>query len=135
VDVRVARALLALVAAQACHSVEEYAGRLWAVLPPAAFVSGLFSSDRRAGFIAANAALVALGLASWLAALRGGEVGRALAWFWAVLELANAGVHTVWSVAARSYRPGVATAPLLVATALVLARELRRETTAARVSA
>jgi len=41
-------ALLALIAAQACHSAEEYSGRLWEVLPPAALVSGLFSSNRRA---------------------------------------------------------------------------------------
>ena len=30
----------ALVAVQALHSVEEYVGRLWAVFPPAAFITG-----------------------------------------------------------------------------------------------
>jgi hypothetical protein len=41
----------ALVAVQALHSVEEYVGRLWAVFPPAAFITGLVSQDRRLGFI------------------------------------------------------------------------------------
>lgn len=34
---------LALILAQACHSVEEYVFRLYDVFPPARFVSGLFS--------------------------------------------------------------------------------------------
>src|SRR5881397_2539472 len=38
---------LALVAAQTAHSAEEYLGRLWDVFPPARFVTGLISEDRR----------------------------------------------------------------------------------------
>jgi len=49
---------LALVAAQAAHSLEEYVGRLYDVFPPAAFVSGLLAADRRLGFIAFNLALL-----------------------------------------------------------------------------
>jgi hypothetical protein len=123
---RARNALLALVAAQACHSVEEYAGRLWEVLPPAAFVSGLFSRDLRAGFVAANAALVGFGLLCGAAAAARLPVSTGLAWFWVVLECANAASHTIWTLAARAYRPGIVTAPLLLAGALVLARELRR---------
>jgi hypothetical protein len=123
---RASHALLALVAVQACHSAEEYAGRLWDVLPPAAFVSGLFSSDRRTGFVIANAALVAFGVGSWIAASRGSAAGTALAWLWVALECANAVAHAGWALAAGAYRPGVATAPLLLAAAFFLARELSR---------
>jgi len=119
-------ALLALVAAQACHSAEEYSGRLWEVLPPAALVSGLFSSDRRAGFLIANALLVAFGLACCVVGVRGAAAAVPLAWFWIVLETVNALVHTVWALAAGAYRPGLATAPLLLAAAIFLMREMRR---------
>ena len=54
--------VIALVAVQAAHSVEEYLGRLWAVFPPAAFVTGLVSEDRRHGFILINVALLVFGL-------------------------------------------------------------------------
>jgi len=39
--------------AQAAHSIEEYAGRLWESFPPARLVSGLVSPDLERGFIIA----------------------------------------------------------------------------------
>jgi hypothetical protein len=130
---RARAALLVLVGVQACHSAEEYAGRLWEKLTPAAFVSGLFSSDRRVGFLIANASLIAFGVFCWAVARRATDAGRALAWVWVGLECANASTHTIWALLARAYRPGLATAPLLLASALVLARELRRDGRADRV--
>jgi hypothetical protein len=47
-----------LILAQAAHSIEEYAGRLWESFPPARFVSGLVSDDLRLGFLVLNVALV-----------------------------------------------------------------------------
>jgi hypothetical protein len=58
--------LLALIAVQALHSVEEYLGRLYAVFPPARFVSELVSDDLERGFVIANVALVSLGLLCFL---------------------------------------------------------------------
>ena len=42
---RLRTAFLWLIVAQAAHSIEEYAGRLWESFPPARLVSGLVSSD------------------------------------------------------------------------------------------
>ena len=116
----------ALVSAQAAHSLEEYAGRLYDVFPPAVFVSGLLSSDRRRGFIAFNVALVAFGLFCFLGPVRRSwSSAVALAWIWVCLELLNGVGHPLWSLYQRGYTPGVATAPLLLALALLLARDLR----------
>lgn len=121
------RAFLALVAAQAAHSCEEYATRLYDVLPPARMVSELFG-DRRPGFVLFNASLVAFGLWCYVGPIRhAARSARALAWFWAVLELLNGSVHIVWAMSAGAYRPGLATAPVLVAIAVWLTRELRQE--------
>lgn len=115
----------ALIVAQAAHSLEEYAGRLYDVFPPAAFVSGLLSSDRRRGFIAFNVALVAFGLFCFLGPVRRGwQSAVALAWIWVCIELVNGVGHPLWSLYQRGYTPGVATAPLLFVLALLLARQL-----------
>ena len=58
-------AFLFLILAQAAHSVEEYATRLYEVLAPARFVSSLVSSDLALGFFIVNAALVTFGLWCW----------------------------------------------------------------------
>jgi len=120
-------AFLALVLAQACHSVEEYRNRLYDVLAPARYVSGLIAEDRRVGFVIFNAGLAALGLWCFFGPIRHGRPSaRAIAWAWAALEAANGSVHILWSLAAGGYRPGLFTAPVLLAIALVLARQLGR---------
>ena len=117
---------LALISAQAAHSLEEYAGRLYDVFPPAVFVSGLLSSDRRRGFIAFNVALVAFGLFCFLGPVRRSWPSAvALAWFWVCIEVVNGVGHPLWSLYQRAYTPGFATAPLLLVLALLLARDLR----------
>jgi hypothetical protein len=119
-------ALLALVLAQSLHSIEEYAGRLYEVLAPARYVTGLISRDHRVGFVIFNAALVAFGLLCWLGPIRRGAASApGLAWFWVFLELANGTVHVLWALAAGAYRPGLWTAPLLFAAAGYLALQLR----------
>jgi len=55
-------AFLALVVAQAAHSIEEYIFRLFDVFAPARFVSSLVSTNLGVGFAVANAALVLFGL-------------------------------------------------------------------------
>ena len=115
----------ALVAAQVAHSVEEYAGRLYDVFPPAAAVSGLFSSDRRRGFIVFNVALVAFGLFCFLGPVRRSWPSAvALAWIWVCIELVNGVGHPLWSLYRRGYTPGLATAPLLLVLAVLLAQDL-----------
>ena len=52
---------------------------------------------------------------------------RAIAWFWAMLEIVNGIGHTLFALNAGGYFPGVATAPLLIATGAYLVRELTAE--------
>ncbi len=120
---------LALILAQAAHSVEEYAFRLYDVLASARYVSGLFGVDRQAGFVVANAALVLFGLWCWYARVRPGRRGaRGLAWFWALLEIANGLGHLALAAFAGGYFPGLATAPFLLAIGAWLVLGLSRET-------
>jgi hypothetical protein len=114
-----------LILAQAAHSLEEYAGRLWQTFPPARLVSGLVSSDLERGFVIANVLLVGFG--AWCAlwpVRRRWPAATALAWGWVVVETINGIGHPLWSLRQAGYTPGVATAPLLLALALWLARRL-----------
>lgn len=111
-----------LIAAQAAHSVEEYLGRLWEVFPPAAFASGLVSSNRQAGFVALNIALVAFGL--WCFARpvsRGWPSAPRFVAIWTAIEIINGLGHPLWSLFQGHYTPGVATAPILLVLAISLA--------------
>ena len=116
---------LALVVAQAAHSVEEYAGRLWEGFPPARFVTGLIADDPETGFLVVNAAFVAFGLwcFGWPVRRRWPSAA-ALAWIWVVVELINGIGHPAWSLYRGGYTPGVATAPVLLVLAAYLARQL-----------
>jgi hypothetical protein len=120
-------AFLLLVLAQALHSLEEYAFRLYDVLAPARYVSGLLGVDRQIGFVIVNTALVLFGLWCWFARVRPGRRGwRGLAWFWALLEIANGCAHLALAVMAGGYFPGLATAPLLLGFGGLLVLTLRR---------
>ena len=106
---------LLLILAQAAHSIEEYAFRLYDLIGPARFVSELFGVERPIGFAIGNSLLVSFGLWCWFARVRPQRPGaRGLAWFWALLELANGTIHVGLAIAAGGYFPGVATAPLLL---------------------
>jgi uncharacterized protein with HXXEE motif len=126
-------AFLALIITQAAHSTEEYFTRLYDVLAPARFVSGLLFGDPRVGFVIFNASLVAFGLWCYFGrVLQDRHSAGALAWFWAVLELLNGTTHIIWSLSVGGYRPGLVTAPVLVVVALVLAAALRHARTGDR---
>jgi hypothetical protein len=118
---------LCLILAQAAHSIEEYCFRLYDVLAPARFISGLVSSNLALGFAIANGALVLFGLWCYLARVRKGHAsGRGWAWFWAILEGVNGANHLMLAVGSRGYFPGAATAPLLLGLSLWLGWTLSR---------
>jgi len=123
---RAARAaFLALITAQAAHSIEEYCFRLYDRLAPARMVSEALGFDRATGFAIANTALILFGL--WCYAARvwaGHRSWRGFAWFWALLECANGVAHGALALAAGGYFPGLATAPLLLGIGLFLASRL-----------
>jgi hypothetical protein len=117
---------LALEVAQAAHSVEEYVGRLCEVVPPARLVSGLVTQDLQRGFLIFNVGLVAFGIWGFMWPLRRQwATAPAMAWLWVGVELVNGIGHPLWSLTQRAYTPGVATAPILLVLALILARQLR----------
>jgi hypothetical protein len=115
---------LALMLAQAAHSAEEYAFRLYDVLAPPQYLAGLLGLDGQAGFAVVNSVLVLFGLWCWIGRVRLGR-GRALAWLWTWVELANGCAHIVLAIWAGGYFPGLATAPLLIGLGALLAARLR----------
>ena len=113
---------LALVVAQAAHSVEEYVGRLWEVFPPARFVTGLIADDPETGFLVANVSFVAFGLWCFVWPIRRRWPSSGVfAWIWVVVELVNGIGHPAWSLYRGGYTPGVATSPVLLVVAVCLA--------------
>ena len=116
---------LALILAQAAHSVEEYLFRLYDVLLPARVVSGLISNNLALGFAIANAALVLFGFWCYLARVRNDRPsGKTWAWFWTILEAANGTGHLLFAAVRGEYFPGAATAPFLLGFALWLGMTL-----------
>jgi Protein of unknown function with HXXEE motif len=123
---RLQRVFAALILTQAVHSVEEYIGGLYDSFPPARFISGLVSSDFQRGFVIAN--LIVLAVGAWCVMVpvrRGWPAARTVIAAWVGIELVNGVAHPLWSLVQGGYTPGVATAPLLLALAILLARELR----------
>ena len=123
-----------LILAQAAHSVEEYLLRLYEVLAPARWVSGLFTDNLALGFALANACIVLLGLWCYVARVRPSHhSARAWAWSWAVFEGANGVGHLAFAAGAGGYFPGAATAPALLALSLALSISLGRTAAPERV--
>jgi len=122
-------AFWALVLAQAVHSIEEYVGHLWESFPPARFLTGLISQDREWSFVALNCLLMTFGLWCLLWPVRRGwPSAMYFGWAWVIVEAINGIVHPLWTLYEGAYTPGVATAPLLLALAIYLGYQLRRET-------
>ena len=120
-------AFLALIIAQAAHSIEEYATRLHEAFGPARFVSGWVTSNPDLGFAVLNIAAVAFGVWCYLARVRPGHPSAAAwMWPWILVELGNGSVHITMVVASGGYFPGAVTAPILLALALFLAAQLLR---------
>jgi len=118
------RAFLALIVAQAAHSIEEYVFRLYDVFAPARFVSGLLTDNLALGFAVANTLIVLFGIWCYVARVRANHPSaRGFAWFWTGLEFANGIGHTVIALARGGYFPGVATAPILIAVSMYLAAQ------------
>lgn len=120
-------AFVALVIAQAAHSLEEYVFALYESFPVARFASSLVHNNLAIGFVVLNSAFVAFGLWCYFGPIRSQwPSARALAWLWVVVEVGNGLGHSALAVRSASYFPGVATAPLLLIIAFYLARQLGR---------
>ena len=116
-----------LILGQVAHSVEEYLFRLYDVLAPARWVSGLFTANLALGFALANTCIVLLGLWCYVARIRTSHhSARAWAWSWAALEGANGVGHLAFAAGTGGYFPGAATAPALLGLSLALSISLGR---------
>ena len=112
---------LIMVFVQALHSIEEYFGRLWEVLPPAKFLSSLVFENLEKGFLIINIGLFIFGLSSYFFIInRNNFFGSTVIWFWIVIEMINGVGHPLWALIERAYVPGVATAPFLLILAVYL---------------
>lgn len=118
---------LAVVTAQATHSIEEAATQLFAVWGPAAAVSGFFSDDLATGFAIVNSSLIVLGIIAYATAVRNSlAIAVPIIWFWILLELANSVFHTLMGFNTGGYFPGLSTVPLLFASSVFLAIQMLR---------
>ena len=116
-----------LIVAQAAHSVEEYTFRLYDVLAPARFISGLVSSNLARGFVIGNIALVSVGVWCYVARVRPERPSSsAWMWGWVLLEAGNGTGHLLFALSRGGYFPGVGTAPLLLGLAIALGATLAR---------
>jgi len=124
---RIRIAFLLLILFQGFHSLEEYFAKLWEVLPPAAFISGLVSSDLRTGFMIINLGIFVFGVFSFFAATSPKHIRLpGLIWGWVIVETINGIGHPLWSLLTHRYVPGTVTAPLLAVTAVYLATQLSK---------
>jgi len=121
VRLRTPTLFLLLIVSQALHSIEEYVNRLWEVLAPARFVSGLFNADLPVGFGIANTAIVVFGLWCYFGPVRRQwRSANGIMWFWALLELANGIGHSLFALGVGGYFPGLYTVPVLLFFATIL---------------
>ena len=114
-----------LVLVQGLHSIEEYAGKLWEVFPPATYLTGLISTNHQAGFLMINAGLFLFGLWCWYVPVRR-RGAAALQWIvlWMLIETINAIGHPVWSLYEGRYTPGLITSLLLIPILIVLYKQI-----------
>lgn len=125
---------LLLVFTQAGHSIEEYIGHLWEVLPPARYLCSLVSDDLEKGFLVINIGFFVLGILGWLLLVRTGHVlAKYIIWFWIIIELINGVGHVVWALIEASYRPGLITAPFLFGIAWCLRGLVQKSTDGGKV--
>jgi Protein of unknown function with HXXEE motif len=118
---------LGLAISQAAHSLEEFNFRLFEVLAPARYLSGLVSDDLASGFAVINTLIVALAFWTYFFRVRPAAAGAVgWIWAWALLELGNGIGHVLFAVSAAGYFPGVYTAPLLLVFSLALIFRLLR---------
>ena len=117
----IAHTFLILVCIQAAHSIEEVTFGLYRFLPP----FQALGSAALPVFATVNVLVVALGVWCYRYPVNTGAPSAiAWLWGWCVVELANGIGHPTWSLLAGRYVPGTFTAPMLFATAAVLAWQL-----------
>lgn len=135
VDDRTKVAFLALIVAQAMHSVEEYFSGLYEVFAPARFISGLISNDLSTGFVVFNVGLVLFGIWCYLARVRPSHTSaRGWIGLWIIIEGGNGIGHPLLALSRGGYFPGVITAPILLVISIYLVLRISRSQSSSRAA-
>lgn len=112
---------LGLAFSQAGHSLEEFHFRLFELLAPARYLSGLVSQNLAFGFALINSLIVAFVFWTYFFRVRpAARTASQWTWAWSLLELANGIGHVVFAAGTGGYFPGVYTAPFLLLFSLSL---------------
>ncbi len=112
---------LGLAVTQAAHSIEEFHFRLFDVLAPARYLSGLVSDNLALGFAVINALIVAFVFWTYFRRVRpAARSATAWIWAWSLLEFGNGIGHIILAADVVGYFPGILTAPVLILFSLAL---------------
>jgi hypothetical protein len=119
------RVLIAMIALQFVHAVEEFVLEFWNAFPPMRAVFGGVPGLGMPVFVAFHASLIGFGIWCYVQVRRGGVVARTAVASWLLIQMVTLVVHAAWFIAAPGYRPGLATTPLFFATIAVAITALR----------
>lgn len=120
------RILLAMIALQFVHAVEEFVFEFWNEFPPMRAVYGGVRGLGTGMFVSFHAVLILFGFWCVVQVRRGGLKARQAIAAWIVIQGTTLLVHTLWFVADPGYQPGLATAPLFAATIAFAITVLKR---------
>jgi len=125
---RVEGALLAMIALQLVHAVEEFVFEFWNEFPPMRAVYGGVPGLGTGVFVSFHAILILFGFCCYVELRRGGLKAREVIAAWVVIQGPTLAVHSLWFIVDPGYQPVLATAPLFVATIAfaITALELER---------
>ncbi|MBT8233607.1 MAG: HXXEE domain-containing protein [Saprospiraceae bacterium] len=125
-DQKTKKLFLIVVLCQACHSLEEFTGRLWESFPPAEALCDLISDDHETGFLIINIGILLFGLAAYLFFLKkNNSLSNFIIWFWVFIGFVNGIGHLVWSILQKEYTPGLATSQAVFLTTILLLIKFR----------
>ncbi len=120
-------ALLAMIAAQLLHAVEEFYFEFWNAFPPMRAVYGGLAGLGIAVFVLFHTILIVFGCWCFQHMRRGDLTARVAIGSWIAIQSVTLVVHVVWFVVDPRYQPGLATAPLFAATIAVAIVALKHE--------
>ncbi|MCI0451756.1 MAG: HXXEE domain-containing protein [Candidatus Latescibacteria bacterium] len=119
--------LLAMIALQLVHAVEEFVLEFWNAFPPMRAVYGGVPGLGPRVFVLFHSLLILFGLWCYREMRRGRIPPRAAIGAWILIQGVTLFVHVAWFVVDSSYQPGLATTPLFAATIAAAILVLKRE--------
>jgi hypothetical protein len=119
--------LLAMIALQLVHAVEEFVLEFWNAFPPMRAVYGGVPGLGTRVFVLFHTLLILFGFWCYRQVRRGRITSRAAVGAWILIQGVTLFVHVAWFVVDPRYQPGLATTPLFAATIAVAIRAHKRE--------